>query len=144
MWDTDALYEPLLRDFEAHLRRARRIRSEGPTGSYELHVAISGFLEFCPPEKWGQTQFQFIKSRLEGDYALENLRWHEDSARAVQAFACLGMGAILGMYTAGQLDEREFTYGEMFLSQFLFDENEEIARRYALLFPSDSSQTTDG
>jgi hypothetical protein len=83
-------------------------------------------------------------NRLEGDYALENLQWHEHAARSVQAFACLGLGAILGMYVAEQIDDAGFTYGEMFLSQFVFDESEEIARRFALVIPSGSLPPAEG
>jgi len=75
IWDTFGLFESLLQNFEAHLEQARHIRSSRPPGTAQTHIAISGFLNFSPPEAWGGEEHQFITARVAGELSLEALEW---------------------------------------------------------------------
>jgi hypothetical protein len=129
-WDTSALFEALLADFERLAERSRSIRSSQPPGTELHHFAMSGFLLFQPPSSWGADQYAFISRALEGDFALEELDWFEGAAPAVQAFACVAFGALLGKYSADQIDQVGFQLGCAHLSAFLFMENDAMLARY--------------
>jgi hypothetical protein len=125
------LFESLLQNFEAHLAQAQRVRSSRPPGTQQAHVAVSGFLLFQPSEAWGEEQYDIITRYLEGDLSLDALEWYEDSVQAVQMFACLALGALIGMKEAGMIDEAGFLFGNAHLGRFLSLENETIHERYS-------------
>lgn len=130
-WDTYGLFESLLQDFEMHLDRARHVRSSHPPGTQQTHVAVSGFLLFSPPEAWGREEFECITTRVQGALSLEALEWYEEAAPAIQMFDCLAMGAMLGKYAAGTLDNVGLLLGEAHLAGFLLERNVPIHERYS-------------
>ena len=130
-WDTFGLFETLLQNFETHLTQAQGIRSSRPPGNEQTHLAVSGFLLFQPPEEWGGDEYDFITARLEGELSLEAMEWYEDFAPAVQMFACLALGAMLGKWAAGSIDEVGFMLGDAHLAGFISLNTEAIHVRYA-------------
>src|SRR5687768_2174971 len=125
-WDTFALFERLLDDFEELHRRAQRVRSSGPPGTEQTHIAAIGFLLFSPVEDWGRDQYHSITQRLEGDLSLPALDWYEEGAPAIQMFACLALGALLGKYAAGEINDIGFLLGDAHLASFLVEHNQTI------------------
>jgi hypothetical protein len=129
-WDTFGLFESLLERFEELAGRARDVRSSGPPGTEQTHAAATGFLLFSPVEDWGREQHDFITRRLEGELSLPALDWYEEGAPAIQMFACLALGALLGKYAAGEIDERDFLLGDAHLASFLLEQDQAICARY--------------
>jgi len=129
-WNTFGLFEDLLREFEPHLRKARQVRSSKPIGTEALHAAVVGFLLFRPAEDWGRDEYEFITERLDGELALDALEWYEEAAPAIQSFSCLALGALLGKYAAGEINDLGFTLGDAHLPAFIALHNEEIHTRF--------------
>jgi hypothetical protein len=130
-WDTFELFESLLHSFDTYLTQAERIHSSHPPGDEQARIAVSGFLLFQPPEAWGQEEYDFITARLSGELSLESLEWYEDNVFAVQAYSCLALGAMLGKWGAGMIDEAGFTLGEAHLASFIMLNIEAIHERYS-------------
>lgn len=135
LWDTFGLFESLLNDFETHLYQAQHGRSSWPTGTEQMRIAICGFMLFCPVEAWSQEESKTIESYESGDFSLDALEWYEESAEAVQHFACLALGAMLGKRAADTLDDQGFLFGYAHLVAFLTLHNEAIFEQYSA-FPN--------
>ena len=129
-WNTFGLFEDLLRKFVPLLGKARQVRSSKPTGTEVVHAAVVGFLLFSPVEDWGREHYEFITERLDGELALDALDWYEESAPAVQRFSCLALGALLGKYAAGEIDDLGFTLGDAHLPAFIALHAVEIHSRF--------------
>lgn len=129
-WDTFALFERLLDDFDQFLKRTQQHRPADHPNTDLLHAASTGFLRFRPPIDWGPGYHEFIIRRLEGGLSLYALEWYEECAPAIQMFACLALGALLGKYAAEEIDDAGFLLGDAHLAAFLVEQSEAICTRY--------------
>ena len=131
MWDTFGLFQALLDDFEKLLSSARNLRTTEPEDSLAVKAAVVGFGQFSPLSEWGQQHYQIIAKRLQDELSLEELSWYEECAEAVSVFACLALGALLGKFQAGEIDDAGFMLGDAHLPAFLSLHNEAICARYS-------------
>lgn len=115
-WDAFGLFQSLLDDFLPCLQEAKVLQSENLEDVYPIKLGIVGFSRHRPLEDWNYEQFQAIRSRLDGD--LSGLDWFEDGAEAIRLFSCLCLGAMLGKYAAGEIDDVGFLLGDAHLAGF--------------------------
>lgn len=130
-WDTFGLFEGLLSRFGEHLERARSVQALPFLDTPQTRIAFCGFSLFSLEETWGVEENTLIVERVAGELSLEELEWYEESAPAIQIFSCLVLGAMLGKFAAGTLDERGFLLGDAHLAGFLTLRNEEVYERFS-------------
>ena len=127
-WDTWGLFQMLLDDFLRLLQQAESLHSDNTEDTLAVRTAIVGFQRFRPLEEWGYEQFQIIRGRLDGD--LSSLEWFEDGAEAIRLFSCLCLGAMLGKYAHGEIDDAGFLLGDAHLAGFNVTQDEAICRQW--------------
>jgi hypothetical protein len=57
---------------------------------------------------------------------------YEDCAEAFQTFASLSMGALLGKYNTGEIDDAGFLLGDAHLGGFMAMNTEKICSRFGV------------
>ena len=115
-WNTFSLFQSLLDEFPERLAEAALLPSDNPEDTYPIKLAIVGFSRFSPLDEWSFSQYQIIQNRLNGDLA--NMKWFEGCAEAVKMFSCLCLGAMLGKYIEGVIDDAGFLLGDAHLAGF--------------------------
>ena len=118
-WNTDSLYSTLLSEFSTLAEVSSRARSTNPEDSSEIKIAVMGFAQFAPSEKWTYQHWQFISNRLDGELSESALRDHDTCVPNFRMFASLCLGALLGMLAASELSDAGFLYGDMHLVSFM-------------------------
>ncbi len=131
LWNTSELFQGLLNDFEALLINARHLRTTEADNSLAVKAAVVGFGRFSPVSEWRRQHFDVIANRLHGGLSVEELSWYEECAESISVFGCLALGALLGKFQIGDIDETGFTLGDAHLAAFLSLHNESICARYS-------------
>ena len=126
-WDTFDLFRSLLDEFPKCLNEAALLHSDNQEDTYPVKLAIVGFSRFSPLNEWSFSEYQIIQTRLVGDLA--NREWFEDCAEAVKLFSCLCLGAMLGKYTEGVINDAGFLLGDAHLAGFNILNDEIICSR---------------
>jgi len=114
-FDPTGDFESLLRDF-AGLLSANLLADS----KFDVELAKQGFARHCPIADWAEIHASFLRERCEGELSSENLQAHGDGADAFRAFACLSLGALLGRYQTGQIDDLEFARADALLPGFMY------------------------
>lgn len=112
------VFERLLRDFDAARTTARRVVSVSPDGDADINMAIASFLYYCRSEEWGRSHYTFIRARCDGELSDRELEM--EGAAGFRSFACLALGALLGLYASGQIDDVTFSLGDAQLPGFMY------------------------
>jgi len=131
LWDTNKLFQALLEDFETSLNSARYLRTTELENSLALKAAIIGFGQFVPVPEWSRQHLEFIADRLQGEFSLQELAWYGECAEAISVFACLALGALLGKYQSGEIDDFGFTLGDAHLAGFISLHNDKICALFS-------------
>lgn len=126
-WDTFALFESLLKNYHHYKASAQRLQSSNEEDTYEIKLGIIGFSLFQPSEKWNYEFYQLLKQRLDGELSSASLGWHGAEASTYAQFACLAIGALLGKFDAGEIDEKGFLLGDAHLPGFMMLHLKEIS-----------------
>jgi hypothetical protein len=128
--NTFGLFQELLDDFENELGKAQNLRASQAQSSLAVKAAIIGFARFSCLSEWSEQHFELISNRLQGELSLEELSWYEECAEAISVFACLSLGALLGKFQNGEIDDAGFTLADAHLAAFLLQHNENICAHY--------------
>jgi hypothetical protein len=123
-FDPMAEFERLLSDYGQYQQAA--ILTAPEQGSAFLKLAFAGFTQHEQPERWSRSHSEFIQARREGELSDESLDWYEEGAASIAAFACLAIGAMLGLLSRGEISETEFLHADALLPGFLLLHNERI------------------
>ena len=126
-----AFFQDLLDDFPALLGKAQRLRTANPADPLWIKAAVVGFGLFHPIQEWGRENFDFVDRHVNDDLSpLAFISQTEECEEAITTFACLGFGAIMGKFSAGEMDTDEASKSEWYLFAFLNVHDEEICRQY--------------
>jgi hypothetical protein len=123
-WDTFQLFQTLLERFPDLTATARSMVDS--SSAETLKAAMVGFSQFRPMHEWGAEHDRFMDDRLRGDLALDALDWYEECAEVIRLFYCLALGALLGKFAVGEIDEAGFLLGDAHLPGFVLMNNEQI------------------
>jgi hypothetical protein len=135
MWDTFGLFQKLLDNFKNLLTRARDLRTTNPEDTQAVKAAVIGFSLFLPITAWSYEHYLLVDNRLQGELSLEAVKGYvvlpeEDCAQAYVVFACLAIGALIGKFNAGEIDEAGAFLGEAHLVSFIAQHIKEICTQY--------------
>lgn len=125
-----ALFQSLLDDLTDLLGRAHHLRTADASDPLSIKAAVIGFGLFHPMQAWSKANFEFIESRLNHDLSPDTFSPAPDCDEALTTFACLGLGAILGRFNAGQMDGEQATKSEWYLFAFLNVHGQAICERH--------------
>lgn len=125
-----ALFQSLLDDLPHLLGRARRLRTADADDPLSIKAAVIGFGLFHPVQAWSRANFEFIESRLNHDLSPDTFSPAPECDEAITTFACLGLGAILGQFNAGQRNNDQATKDEWYLFAFLNVHGQAICERH--------------
>ena len=127
MFDPFAEYDLLLQGFIQVQREAQQQR-EGATDDQLVKMSYIGFCRHEQSERWGQEQVKFIQAHRSGEYSNENLTWFEEDTLHIALFSFLALGALLGLYSRGQISDTEFSHGQMLLPGYLRLNDDQITQ----------------
>ena len=112
------VFERMLRDFDAARTVAQGLVSPNPEDDADIKMAITGFSYYCPTEDWGRSHYSLIRARCDSE--LSNRALEMEGAAGFRSFACLALGALLGLYASGQIDDVAFSLGDAQLPGFMY------------------------
>lgn len=106
--------------FEDYKAAARSLASPNPDDDEAIRAAIVGFSSFAPTEQWAREHYEFVNRYRLGDFSNAELAAiHGDRAPDWALFALLCLGALLGQYQSGEIDDAGFRLGEAQLPGFM-------------------------
>lgn len=110
----------LLNAFPIARDAARRLTMPNAEDDDDIKMAIVGFSYHQATEYWSHQHYEFIRSRCEGELSDRALHSHGDAAAIFRAFACLALGALIGMHGSQQIDDTGFELGDAQLPGFMY------------------------
>jgi hypothetical protein len=125
-----AVFQSLLDDFPQLLDKAHHLRTTNADDPISLKAAVIGFGLFHPMQAWSRANFEYIDSHLNGEVPPDNFSPTPDCDEAIRAFASLGLGASLGLFNAGHIDDDQATKNEWYLYAFINVHGQQICERY--------------
>ena len=118
-WDAMALFQGLLDDLPQLLARARDLRTKDAGNPLAIKAAVIGFSLFHPIRAWSRDNYLYVEQFISGEPSFDDFAPSEEHAEAYTVFGCLGIGALLGQFNAGEVDDEEASKGEWHLVAFL-------------------------
>jgi len=112
-------YERLWRCYSVCCHSADALKSPNPHDDEFIKMAIVGFSYHDKTENWKQCHFDLAKAYLD-----ESLRLGDTVKTA--KFSLLALGALLGLYSSGKIDERHYGIGYALLPGFVMSKGGEI------------------
>lgn len=110
----------LLSAFPVARDAARRLITPNREDDDDIKMAIVGFSYHRATEDWSRQHYEFIQSRCEGELSDRALHEHGEAAAIFRAFACLALGALLGLRDSRQIDDTGFALGDAQLPGFMY------------------------
>jgi hypothetical protein len=110
----------LLSAFPVARNAARQLTTPNPEDDGDIKMAIVGFSYHRVAADWSRRHYQFIRSRCDGELSDRELHGHGDAAAIFRSFACLALGALLGLRDSSQIDETGFMLGDAQLPGFMY------------------------
>src|SRR5690242_14870880 len=102
----------LLNVFPVARDAARRLATPNREDDDNIKMAIVGFSYHRATEDWARGHYEFIRCRCDGELSDEALYDHGKAAGNFRSFACLALGALLGLRDSSQIDETRFALGD--------------------------------
>lgn len=102
----------LVGTFYRDMRIAKGVATPNPEDDLAIKAAIVGFSYNSPLDVWGKGHFDFVKDRIDRDYAPEELAEYGDNGENVKSFYALSLGFLLGAYQKGDIDDEDFKTAE--------------------------------
>ena len=85
---------------------------------------------FQPASAWSVEHAAFIQRGLNEGLSDKALKWHEECAPSVAAFSCYALGALLGKFAKGEINDGGFFLGEVHLPGVVLLNEEQICSVY--------------
>ncbi len=114
-------FERLWRSFAVCSRAAETLDSPNREDDQFIKVAIVGFSYHDKTENWHQGHFKIAKQ-----YSGESARLGDPPK--LRKFNLLAVGALLGLYSAGKVDDRVYGIGYALLPGFVLSKGSEVDR----------------
>ena len=114
-------FERLWQSFDVCRQSAESLDSPNPQDDQFMKMAIVGFSYHDKTENWQQGHFKIAR-----EYADECLRLGDEAN--VAKFNLLALGALLGLYSSGKLDDRLYRTGYALLPGFALSKGGEVER----------------
>jgi len=114
-------FERLWRNFGVCCRSATSLDSPNPQDNDFIKMAIIGFSYHDKTENWRQDHFEIAHRYLTD---CEGLGDTEKTKR----FNLLALGALLGLYSSGRIDDRLYGIGYALLPGFVMSKGNEIEK----------------
>jgi len=99
---------------------ARQLTTPNQEDDDDIKMAIVGFSYHRATEDWSRHHYEFIRSRCDGELSDRALHKHGEAAAIFRAFACLALGALLGLRDSRQIDDTGFALGDAQLPGFMY------------------------
>jgi hypothetical protein len=110
----------LLSAFPDARSAARQLTTPNREDDDDIKMAIVGFSYHRATEDWSRRHYEFIRSRCDGELSDDALQEHGEAAAIFRSFACLALGALLGLRDSSQIDETGFVLGDAQLPGFMY------------------------
>lgn len=131
LWDTEQLFSEVLAIFEEVLIRVGNLSSKSVSLDDHIRIAKYGFEISSPENSWKPANDEhMIRILTNGELTEDNMKMYGRYSLAARAFHSLVYGVMLGKRDIRELDDRDFTYGEMMLMSFADLNREEIGRQF--------------
>jgi hypothetical protein len=112
-------FERLWRTFGVCCESAETLRSPNPQDDQFIKMAIVGFSFHDKTENWRQGHFKIAR-----EYADESMRLGDPPK--LTKFNLLALGALLGLFSAGKLNDRLYGIGYALLPGFVMSKGGEL------------------
>jgi len=131
-WNTQEFFDTCLQHFSEIPAMRANIADDAATNERFLLFTMArvGFGTFTDRKNWTPATDEFIARFVDSDLTPESMKWFEETAAAVAAFACFAYGALAGRYVAGELDHGQFEVGVWHLPGYYFGHTDEIYETY--------------
>jgi hypothetical protein len=113
-------FAQLLSSFSVARDAARHLCTPNREDDDDIKMAIVGFSYHRATEDWSRQHYEFIRGRCEGELSDRELHEHGEAAAIFRAFACLALGALLGLRDSRQIDDTGFALGDAQLLGFMY------------------------
>ena len=110
----------LLSAFPVARDAARQLTTPNREDDDDIKMAIVGFSYHQATEHWSRDHYEFIRGRCDGELSDDALHGHGEAAAGFRSFACLALGALLGLRDSRQIDETRFALGDAQLPGFMY------------------------
>jgi hypothetical protein len=114
------VFDRLLKCFSGAREAAERLATPNSEDDFDIKMAIVGFSYHQAAKRWSRTHYEFIRARCEGELSNNALHDHGEAVVVWRAFACLALGARLGLHDSEKIDEIGFSLGDAQLPGFMF------------------------
>ena len=114
-------FERLWRSFAVSCQSAEALESPNPQDDQFIKMAIIGFSHHDKTENWQQGHFSIARQ-----YADECARLGDPAN--LRKFNLLALGSLLGLYSAGKVDDRLYGIGYALLPGFVMGKGIEVER----------------
>ncbi len=114
-------FDRLWRSFAVCSRAAEMLDSPNREDDPFIKMAIIGFSYHDKTENWQQRHFKLAKQ-----YAAECARLGDPPK--LRKFNLLALGALLGLYSAGKMDDRVYGIGNALLPGFVLSKGSDVER----------------
>jgi hypothetical protein len=102
-----------LRDcFGTCCEAADRLQSPNPEDNMYIKMAIVGFFYHDKTENWSQEHYRIVREYLNECEELND-------PERIRRFNMLALGALLGLYSSGKIDDRVYRLGYILLPGFV-------------------------
>lgn len=105
-------FEHLLTAFPACLSTADSLESPNAEDNRFIKMAIAGFDRHDPAVNWAYGHFEVARSYLDETESLGD-------SDSIKLYSLLALGTLLGMYSAGKIDERVYNVCHATLPGFI-------------------------
>jgi hypothetical protein len=99
--------DSLVPTFKRDVDFAGQLQSPNSEDDLAMRVAIVGFSYHASTEQWGIDHYNFVKRRIDPEFALENLSDYEPMSASIRLFAAFCFGYVLGLYEADKVTDHE-------------------------------------
>ncbi len=114
-------FEKLWRSYSVCCRSAETLDSPNAEDDQFIKMAIVGFSYHDKTENWQQGHFKIAKQYADACADLGD-------PPSLRKFNLLALGALLGLYSAGKIDDRVYGIGYALLPGFVLSKGSEVDR----------------
>lgn len=105
--------------------------------THQMAMSMIGFSLYSPISKWSSQHSSLIEGRVSGELSDQSLSWYGEDAKAIGLFSCSILGALLGKYQEGEINDTGFMLGEGHLAGYIAQNMEAIAKRVKEYMPKE-------
>ena len=104
--------QKLIGTFYRDIHTAKGVITPNAEDNLVIKAAITGFSYNSPVDDWAKGHFEFVKTRIDRDYASEELAEYGNNSENIKLFFALSIGFLLGVYQKGGISDEDFKIAE--------------------------------